>query len=110
MRVNQMKDYVVFNKVAEDGPYPGMGGNDDLFESWCEVYEPSSKDISLGNLETSTVNVTVIIRNAYPEFLPDVGNTFEIKTGMYKDTEFNIKNIAPKEENTLKIVGSKIWA
>lgn len=109
MRANAMKDYIKFTEVTNNGPYPGMGGKEVIYECWCEVYEPSTKDIQLSALETSTVNVTVIFRNPFPHYVPDVGNTFSIETGMYKGTEFNIKNVAPKEANTMKIVGSKIW-
>lgn len=109
MKVNAMKDFITFYEETNNSPYPGMGGKEDIYKSWCEVYEPSTKDIQLSNLETSTVNVTVIIRNVFPEFVPDVSNTFIIDTGMYKGTEFNIKSVAPKEQNTLKIVGSKLW-
>ncbi|OEK41303.1 hypothetical protein ASS88_01450 [Staphylococcus saprophyticus] len=109
MRANSMKDYIVFYLEGESGPYPGMGGQKEVYKSWAEVYEPSQKDVQLGNLETSTVNVTVIIRNSFPEFVPDVNNTFTIETGLYEGTEFSIKNVAPKEQNTMKIVGSKLW-
>lgn len=110
MRVDAMKDFVTFYSIGSKSPYPGMGGKEEVFESWGEIYEPSSKDIELNSLETSTVNVTLIIRNVFPEYVPKVNQTFVIQTGMYQDTEFNIKNVAPKDENTIKIVGSKIWA
>lgn len=109
MRVDAMKDFVTFYSIGSKSPYPGMGGKEEVFESWGEIYEPSSKDIELNSLETSTVNVTLIIRNIFPEYVPRVNQTFVIQTGMYQDTEFNIKNVAPKDENTIKIVGSKIW-
>lgn len=110
MRVNSMKDHIVFYKETQQGPYPGMGGSTEVFKSWAEIYEPSSKDIELSSLETSSVNVTLVVRNTFPEFVPNVKQTFVIQTGMYQDTEFNIKNVTPKDENTIKIVGSKIWA
>ncbi|MEP9852111.1 hypothetical protein ABDK10_05350 [Staphylococcus aureus] len=110
MRVNNLKDYIVFYSKAEDSPYPGMGGKTKVFESWAEIYEPSTKDIQLSSFETSNVNVTAIVRNTYPEYVPSVGQSFTVQTGMYENTSFNITNIAPKEDNTVKIVGSKIWA
>ncbi|WP_336832990.1 hypothetical protein [Staphylococcus pseudoxylosus] len=110
MRVDAMKDFVKFFSTGNKSPYPGMGGKDEVYKTWGEIYEPSSKDIELNSLETSTVNVTLIIRNVFPEYVPKVNQTFVIQTGMYQDTEFNIKNVAPKDENTIKIVGSKIWA
>lgn len=109
MRANSMKDFVVFYQAGEAGPYPGMGGKEEVYKSWAEVYEPSQKDVQLGSLETSTVNVTVIIRNSFPEFVPKVNNTFTIQTGLYEGTEFDIKTVSPKDQNTMKIVGSKKW-
>ncbi|EHT6215624.1 head-tail adaptor protein [Staphylococcus pseudintermedius] len=110
MRVNAMKDYIKFQKVTNNSPYPNMGGiKEVVYEAWCEVYEPSTKDIQLSSLETESTNITVIIRNVYPEFIPEVSNTFVVTTGLYSGMEFNIKNVSPKSENTLKIVGSKLW-
>lgn len=110
MRVDAMQDFVTFYSSGTNSPYPGMGGKKEVFKSWGEIYEPSSKDIELSSLETSSVNVTLVVRNTFPEFVPKVNQTFVIQTGMYQDTEFNIKNVAPKDEYTIKIVGSKIWA
>ncbi|RIL33028.1 hypothetical protein BUY98_08845 [Staphylococcus gallinarum] len=110
MRVDAMKDFVTFYNNNNESPYPGIGGKDKVFESWGEIYEPSTKDVQLNSLETSTVNVTLIIRNAFPEYVPKEYHTFIVETGMYQGTEFNIKNVAPKDETTIKIVGSKIWA
>lgn len=110
MRVDAMQDFVTFHSVENNSPYPGMGGKVEVFKSWGEIYEPSSKDIELNSLETSTISVTLIIRNVYPEFVPKVKQTFTIETGMYQGTEFNIKSVAPKEQNTIKIVGSEISA
>ncbi|MDK3656262.1 head-tail adaptor protein [Staphylococcus pseudintermedius] len=105
-----MKDYIKFQKVTNNSPYPNMCETKEvIYEAWCEVYEPSNKDIQLSSLETESINVTVIIRNVYPEFIPSVKNTFIITTGLYSGNEFNIKNISPKDQNTLKIVGTKLW-
>lgn len=109
MKASAMKDYIKIYSETNESPYPGMGGEELINESWAEVYEPSQKDIQLNSLETSTVNVTVIIRNPFPEFVPSVENTFTLETGMYRGTKFNIKNVSPKDQYTLKIVGSKIW-
>ena len=107
MRVNSMKDHIVFYKETQQGPYPGMGGSTEVFKSWAEIYEPSTKDFQIGSLETSKVNITVIIRNAYPEFVPNVNNTFVVETRMYQGIKFNIKSVSPKDANTIKVVGTQ---
>lgn len=105
MRMNNLKDYVEFFDVTDNGPEAGMGTTEKVFEAFAEIYEPSAKDVQLGNLELDKTNVTVIIRNAFPEFTPRVNQTFKVISGLYGGQSFNIKNVAPKDSTYFKIVG-----
>ncbi len=105
-KVRKLDDYVTFHELTNDGPEAGWEEETDVFSSFCEIYEPSAKDVQLGNLETSKTNTTLIIRNPIPEYTPKVNHTFTIKSGLYNGISFNIKNIAPdKNPNYIKIVG-----
>ncbi|MBF7025928.1 head-tail adaptor protein [Staphylococcus kloosii] len=105
MRMNNLKDYVEFFDVTDNGPEAGMGTTEKVFEAFAEIYEPSAKDVQLGNLELDKTNVTVIIRNSYPEFTPRVNQTFKVISGLYGGQSFNIKNVALKDATYFKIVG-----
>ena len=43
------------------------------------MYEPTQKDVQLGNLELSKRSVTLNIRDAQPQFIPSSKHVFEIK-------------------------------
>ncbi|MCP1286306.1 MULTISPECIES: hypothetical protein [Mammaliicoccus] len=107
-RMNKMHDIISFFDVVQDGPEPG-GRMVKVFDSFAEIYEPSQKDVQLGNLESSTINITVIIRNAYPEFVPTVNQQFEVLSGIYNGMKFDIKHISPKDNIYLKVVGGQKW-
>lgn len=107
-RMNKMHDIISFFNVVQDGPEPG-GKPEKVFDSFAEIYEPSQKDVQLGNLESSTINITVIIRNAYPEFVPTVNQQFQVLSGIYNGMKFDIKHISPKDDIYLKVVGGQKW-
>jgi len=106
--MNKMHDIISFFDVVQDGPEPG-GKPKKVFDSFAEIYEPSQKDVQLGNLESSTINITVIIRYAYPEFMPAVNQQFEVLSGIYNGMKFDIKHISPKDNIYLKVVGGQKW-
>lgn len=105
MRVNKLKDIVSFFEIVDSGPEPGMVTSTKAFEAFAEIYEPSAKDVQLGNLELDKTNITVIVRNSFPEFVPKVNNTFEVMSGLYGSTVFNIKTVSPTDNHFIKIVG-----
>lgn len=107
-RLKKMNDYVAFYEVVQNGPEPG-NKKQKVFESFAEIYEPSQKDMQLGNLESSTTKVTVVIRNPYPEFTPYVNQTFKVMSGVYGGLVFDIKQVAPKDDSYLKVVGGQLW-
>ncbi|WP_337227954.1 hypothetical protein [Staphylococcus succinus] len=105
MRANKLTNVIEFYDVVDEGPEPGMGVFTKVFESFAEIYEPSAKDVQLGNLELDKTNITVIVRNTFPEFVPRVNQTFKVVTGMYGNESFNIKKVSPSESTFMKIVG-----
>lgn len=105
MRMNNLKDFVTFYKIADNGPEPGMGQSTEVMKAYAEIYEPSAKDVQLGNLELDKTSVTIIIRNTYPEYVPKVNQRFTVNSGMYQGMSFNIKHVSPKDINFMKVVG-----
>lgn len=107
-RMNDMHDYISFTDDTQSGPEPGFS-SEEVFDSFAEIYEPSQKDVELGNLETDKTSITVIIRNCYPEFIPKPKHSFVVKSGIFNGMKFNIKHITPKDKNYIKIVGEQQW-
>lgn len=96
---------IAFFELVDSGPEPGMGSSAKVFEAFAEIYEPSAKDVQLGNLELGKTNITVVVRSSYPEYIPKVNNTFEVMSGIYSNTVFDIKTVAPIDDHFIKIVG-----
>lgn len=104
-RLRKLDEYVTFYELTQNGPEAGMEEETEVFQSFCEIYEPTAKDFQLGSLETSKTAITVIIRNAYPEYVPHVSHTFKIASGMYENYTFSIKHVAPVDGSYMKVVG-----
>ncbi|MBM6206875.1 head-tail adaptor protein [Staphylococcus epidermidis] len=108
MNLNELDYRVAFYSVSNNGPEAGAGNWEEVFSCFAGLYEPTQKDVQLGNLETSKRSVTINIRNAQPDFLPTVNHVFEIKNGMYAGLTFDIKNVEPaKTPNYIKVVGEE---
>ncbi|AYU54678.1 hypothetical protein [Staphylococcus debuckii] len=108
MNLNQLDYRVTFYESTNDGPEAGMDTLQQVYSCFAGLYEPTQKDVQLGNLELSKRSVTLNIRNAQPQFIPSVNQTFEIKNGMYAGLFFNVKNVAPaKSPNYVKVVGEE---
>ena len=108
MNLNQLDYRVTFYENVNEGPEAGMGGCEPIYSCFSGLYEPTQKDVQLGNLELSKRSVTLNIRNAQPQFIPNVNQTFEIQNGMYAGLFFNVKNVAPaKSPNYVKVVGEE---
>ncbi|ANM47032.1 hypothetical protein [Staphylococcus phage vB_SauS_IMEP5] len=108
MNLNQLDYRVTFYENVNNGPEAGMIDSDPVYSCFSGLYEPTQKDVQLGNLELSKRSVTLNIRNAQPQFIPNVNQTFEIQNGIYKGLFFNVKNVAPaKTPNYVKVVGEE---
>ncbi|PHK50790.1 hypothetical protein [Staphylococcus edaphicus] len=108
MNLNQLDYRVTFYESVNDGPEAGMNDVEEVYSCFSGLYEPTQKDVQLGNLELSKRSVTLNIRNPQPQFIPNVNHSFEIQNGMYAGLFFNIKNVAPaKTPNYIKVVGEE---
>jgi len=59
------------------------------------------------NAPAGKSTITLTVRNIYKEFSPEYNHLFELQNGFFSGTKFNVKNIAPYDDNIqfLKIVG-----
>lgn len=94
---------------SEETTGPEAHGSDytELYECYCEDYEPSTKDYTVLNAPAGKKTVTIIIRDNYKEFKPEYNHSFELQSGYFNGVKFNIVNISPdaKETPHIKIVG-----
>ncbi|MDN5612411.1 MAG: head-tail adaptor protein [Staphylococcus equorum] len=108
MNLNDLDYRVTFYNVVNDGPEAGMKDWEAVYSCFASLYEPTQKDVQLGNLEVSNRSVTLNIRDAQPQFIPNANQVFEIQNGMYAGLFFNIKNVAPaKTPRYVKVVGEE---
>lgn len=108
MNLNQLDYSVIFYAIVNEGPEAGMYERQDLYSCFAGLYEPTQKDVQLGNLELLNNSVTLNIRNPLPVFVPAVHHFFEIENGLYTGMKFNIKNVSPaKTDGYIKIVGEE---
>lgn len=108
MNLNQLDFRVSFYEIVSDGPEAGMNEPVEVYSCFGGLYEPTQKDVQLGKLELSKRSVTLNIRDAQPQFIPNVNQIFEVQNGMYAGLFFNVKNVAPaKSPNYVKVVGEE---
>lgn len=105
-KVNLMKNRVVFLDQMNTGPEVG-GQLTEIFECFCDAYEPTMKDANVLEANSNKNAVTLTIRNAYQEFRPLTHYQFKLKNGYFKNELFDIKSITPHSDDDqyLKIVG-----
>lgn len=108
MNLNQLDYRVTFYEITDDGPEAGMVERHQLYSCFAGLYEPTQKDVQLGNLGLTKKSVTLNIRNAQPQFIPSTRYVFEIQNGIYQGLFFNVKNVAPaKTAGYIKVVGEE---
>lgn len=61
MNLNELDYRVAFYSVSNNGPEAGVSDKKEIFNCFAGLYEPTQKDVQLGNLETSKRSVTINI-------------------------------------------------
>lgn len=106
-KVNLMKNRVKFFEEGSTGPEAHGGTYTEVYECYCDAYEPTTRDHEVLNAPAGKSIITLTVRNIYKEFRPEYNHLFELQNGFFSGTKFNVKNIAPYDDNIqfLKIVG-----
>lgn len=96
-----------FFEEGSSGPEAHGETYTEVYECYCEDYEPSTKDYTVMTAPAGKKTVTIIIRDNYKEFKPDYNHLFELQSGYFSGTKFNIVNVSPDDSKTpqIKIVG-----
>lgn len=106
-KVNLMNNRVKFFEVGSSGPEAHGGTYKEVYECYCDDYEPTTKDHTVLDAPAGKKSVTITVRNVYQEFKPEYSHVFELQSGYFFGTKFNVKSITPYNDNQqfLKIVG-----
>ncbi len=89
----------------EEGLRPGPSKLVPFFDSLCEVYDSSTKDlVSVASVNEKTV-ITINLRNPYGSIKIERTHKFKINHYLYGDLTFNIEKVSLKD-NMLNIVGA----
>jgi hypothetical protein len=106
-RVNRLKNRVVFYEEGAGGPEAHGGALEEVYECFCADYEPSTKDFTVLGASGGKRTVTISIRNVHKVFKPQYYHKFELLSGYFAGTVFDVKHIAPYSDDPqfLKIVG-----
>lgn len=106
-KVNRMNNRVKFFKKGGGGPEAHGSTYTEVYNCYCDEYAPSIKDHEVLDAPAGKKTITITVRNVYQEFKPEYSHLFELQSGYFLGTRFNIKNIAPYDDNPnfLKIVG-----
>lgn len=106
-KVNLMNNRVKFFEEAASGPEAHGDDYIELYECYCDDYEPTTKDHTVLEAPAGKSAVTITVRNVFKEFKPKYNHLFELQSGYFFGTKFNVKSITPYSDNPqfLKIVG-----
>lgn len=105
-KVNYMNYRVAFIQTVNSGPEVG-GDYTVVYECFCDMYDPTLKDVQFFDLTSSQHAVTLTIRNAYQEFEPEPHHLFKLLGGYFNGKTFEVISVSPYSDNQeyLKIIG-----
>lgn len=89
---------VIFYQATKTSPEPNSKKLVEVYKTFAEVYNPSIKDIEIMNAQGVQNAVTINIRNTQGYFFPTLDHIVTLNHPFYKNTEFNIIDIAPSND------------
>ncbi|WP_256218445.1 head-tail adaptor protein [Bacillus sp. MUM 116] len=101
-----------YEYAPNDGPEPGEAEEKVLYSAWANVDSVWLKDIEMAKTNGTLSDITIIIRDPQPEFIPNNKHYLSIDALGYRDKRYNIKQVQPYMQNKRFItivVGLKEW-
>lgn len=95
-RVNtgDLKTPVTFYEYApNDGPEPGESEKSVLFFAWAKIDEVWTKDIEQAKQNQTVSDLTITIRDPYPDYVPLNEHYISIDHPLYINDRYNIKHV-----------------
>ncbi|MFP4936986.1 hypothetical protein ACJVXT_08365 [Staphylococcus pseudintermedius] len=96
-----------FRMVEKDGPFSGSKKKMKAFETLCEIYESSTKDLERVSNITGSHTITLNYRNPHQDYQIKHSDTFELVHDLYSNLTFKVVDFAPNSSNKemIKVVG-----
>lgn len=85
----------VFEFAPSDGPEQGEEEKRVLFSCWAKVERVRMSDREVAKANGSLEDITVIIRDPFPDFFPDSKQFISVEARGYQDKRYNIKSVQP---------------
>lgn len=92
-----------YEYAGNDGPDPGEKVKRVLYECWADIEGVWAKDLELAKATGTLNDLTIKIRDPRGSYQPTNKHYVSINASIYKDTHFNIKNVAPDLRNRREI-------
>ncbi|VDG18309.1 gp8 protein [Lactobacillus plantarum JDM1] [Lactiplantibacillus mudanjiangensis] len=76
-----------FRTVEDDGPEPGAGNTEQVFDCMCLAYEASNKDRAVLNVNEVKYGLTIKIWDTFGEYDPSTTDTAVLDDRRYLDVK-----------------------
>ncbi|PCF86392.1 hypothetical protein [Staphylococcus intermedius] len=93
MEFNEFKNRADFFRFVNEGPYPKDVEEKWLYGCFCKLYSPSMKDREVLKTTDSVSGVTLIMRDAHKDYVPNAKDVVKIDKTIYINKLFDIKEI-----------------
>lgn len=94
----------VYEFAPSDGPEQGEEEKRVLFSCWAKVERVRMSDREVAKANGNLDDITVIIRDPYPDFLPDTKQLISINARGYQNKRYNIKSVQPDMQDKRFVV------
>jgi len=84
-----------YEYVPNPGPEPGEEEKQILYECWAKVDQIWLKDMELAKSNGTTSDITIIIRDPMPDYIPLNKHYVSIDDLIYKDKRYNVYHVQP---------------
>ncbi|GEQ04565.1 hypothetical protein EKQ61_01555 [Staphylococcus gallinarum] len=92
MEFNEFNNHITIFQYKHNGPYPNDIEEKELYSCFCKIYNSSNKDIEILKNKGSKLAFSLIMRSAYPEYMPENNHIIKVDDKRYDDI-FNIEEI-----------------
>lgn len=94
----------LFFEAHNSTPEPNSIQLDLVYRCFGEIYNPSTKDVSVLHGHDVSDGLTLIIRNTQGQFIPTLDHIVQIQNEFYNDVKFKIVSISPQDSSFIKLI------
>lgn len=94
VHAGELRTPITFYKyIPKTGPEPGEEEKEILLNSWAKIDEVWMKDIELAKQNDTASDLTLTIRDPFPNYHPRNEDYISINHPLYADDRYNIKHV-----------------